>query len=111
LRTDAGSARAFRDRPAGRLMIILAVLLVAIIASRSCASRDTEVTKEEAIVIAKGEIDFEPDAVQVRFFPRGIQSRPFWGVSLYTGMRQRPTECRIVQINANTGRVAQVNKC
>jgi hypothetical protein len=109
--TDAGTGRAFRDRPLGRAAILVAVLVVALLVARSCASRNTEITKEEAIVIAKGEIDFEPDAVQVRFFPRGVQSRPFWGVSLYTGTRQQPTECRIVQIDANTGRVAESNDC
>lgn len=87
------------------------MLLLAFVASKSCASRDTEVDKDDAIAIARGEIDYEPERVVVRFVPRGIQSRPYWAVSLSTldafGNPQRVT---VVLVNARTGDVEGIEE-
>jgi hypothetical protein len=47
----------------------------------------------------------------VRLFKKGIDSHPYWAVSLYNGPRTEPTRCRIVQVDAVTGRVAAINAC
>jgi hypothetical protein len=49
--------------------------------------------------------------VQVRLFKKGLKSRPYWGVSLYVGSNTRPTRCRIVQVDAQTGAVAGNGPC
>ncbi|MGH2990540.1 MAG: hypothetical protein ACRDMA_11885 [Solirubrobacterales bacterium] len=111
--TDAGSepepSRSFRDRPLGRILILLAVLALAFVAVKSCASRDTEIDSDEALAIAREEVDYAPDRVMVRFTPRGFDSRPFWSVSLSTldedGL---PEEITVVLVNARTGEVEQV---
>jgi hypothetical protein len=109
--TDAGSGRGLRSRPLGKVALLLAVLLVAFLASRSCASRDTEISRDEAVEIAREEIDFEPDRVAVRFVPRGVQSRPSWAVSLSTedaeGALERVT---VVVVDGRTGAVAEVRE-
>lgn len=46
------------------------------------ADRGIEITSQEAIEIATGVVDFEPENVQVRLIRQGIGLRPVWAVSL-----------------------------
>ena len=109
--SDAGSGRGLRDRPLGKVALLLAVLLIAFLASRSCASRDTEISQDEAVEIAREEVDFEPDRVAVRFLPRGVQSRPSWGVSLSTENAEGELErVTVVVVDATTGEIAEVRE-
>lgn len=62
----------------------MAVLLIALLASRSCASSRADVSQQEAIAIARKQLDFKPECVQIRYVRRGIPGRPFWAVSLWT---------------------------
>ena len=107
--TGVATPRALRDRPLGKAALLLAVLLAALVASRSCASRETEISKEEAVEIAKRAVDYEPDRVMTRFLPRGIQSRPNWAVSLSTtdaaGNADRVT---VVVVDGRTGEIVDV---
>jgi hypothetical protein len=84
--------------------MLAAVLLLAFIAFKTCASRDTEIDQDEAVEIAKSQVDFEPEDFQIRFVARGLDSRPYWAVSLYTidaaGIRQ---DCATVLVDGNTG--------
>jgi len=86
-------------------------MLIAVLATKTCASRDNNVDQDEAVEIAKEEVDFEPTKVLVRFVPQGLQSRPYWAVSLSTtnavGIRQ---DCATVLINGETG-AADVQSC
>jgi hypothetical protein len=111
--TDAGSerARSLRDRPVFRLAALLLVLLVAFLVSRSCGSRDTEISQEEAIEIARDEIDYEPDRVGVRFLPQGFQSRPSWAVSLSTENAEGElTRVTVVVVDGRTGEILEVRE-
>jgi hypothetical protein len=69
------------------------------------------VTQEEAVGIARNAIDFDAEHHQIRLFKKGLDSHPYWGVSLYNGERTNPTECQVVQIDAETGKVASVQDC
>ena len=113
--TDAGSEpapnRPFRDRPLGRIVILLVVLAVALLALKTCASQDTAVSQEEAIEIARQEIDFEPDRTMVKFTPRGVPSRPFWAVSFSTlDANDQPERITVVVVNATTGEIAEIRR-
>jgi hypothetical protein len=69
------------------------------------------VTRAEAIEIARAEVDFEPDRVSVRFLPRGIPSRPTWGVSLVTLAADGAVErAVVVVVDARTGEIAEVRE-
>ena len=87
------------------------VLLAALVVARTCGSSQPSVSQEEAIAIAKDQVSFEPRDVQIRNVPRGIEGRRSWAVSLYTGTIARPGTCRVVEIDAASGRVAQVRRC
>jgi hypothetical protein len=111
LSTAAGTKPGLRDRPLGKIAILAAILLLAFVASRSCAGVGNKISQDEAVAIAKNEIDYQPNKVQVRLFKRGFQSRPFWAVSLSIvnseGVLTRTT---VVVIDARTGRVDEVRR-
>lgn len=108
MRTDAPTARGLRDSPLGKAAILVAVLLVALLVARSCGSRETEISKEEAVEIARGEIDYEPDRVMTRFVPRGADSRPNWAVSLsIVGEGGRLERITVVVVDGRTGEVVE----
>ena len=84
--------------------MLLVVLLLAFVALKTCASRDEEISFEEAEVIARTQVDFEPDKVLVRGVQRGLDAHLYWAVSLSTtnaaGIR---VECATVLVDAETG--------
>lgn len=110
--TDAGTRRALRDRPLGKAALLLGVLLLAVAASRSCASSEGQISKEEAIEIAKREVAYEPERTQVRLIRRGLpQSRPFWAVSLSTlDSSGRLDEVTVVVVDAQTRAVDEIRQ-
>jgi hypothetical protein len=87
------------------------VFVAAFLVARSCGSSQPSVSQEEAIEIARAEIDFEPARVQVRNVPSGLEGRRTWAVSLYTGTPSEPGTCRIVEIDADDGSVSSVARC
>jgi hypothetical protein len=103
----AGRARDIRDRPLFRIAFLVLVLFVAFLATKSCARHDNKVSQDEAIAIARAQIDFTPDKVQIRYLPQGIPPIYFWAVSLYTLKNDRPFRVQVVLVNANTGDVQQ----
>lgn len=84
--------------------MLLAVLLLAFVALKTCASHEDNVGYEEAEVIAREQVDFEPDKVLVRGVQRGLDAHLYWAVSLSTqnaaGLR---VECATVLVDAETG--------
>jgi hypothetical protein len=111
LSTDAGTARGLRDRPLGKVAIVLAVLVAAFLVSKSCGAVGDEISQEQAVEIARTQIDYEPERVMVRLLKRGVKSRPYWAVSLATvadtGALERVT---VVVIDAKTGAVGEIRR-
>jgi hypothetical protein len=84
--------------------MLLAVFLLAFVALKTCAARGDEISFEEAEVIARDQVDFEPDKVLVRGVQRGLDAHLYWAVSLST---QNPAgirvECATVLVDSETG--------
>lgn len=97
------------SRPAKMLLVMGAILLVLAATGVLQASRGNEITKEEAVEIARGEVDFEAEDLAVRFLRSGASLQPTWIVSLSTfaedGSRERLS---VVQVDAATGEVITV---
>ena len=84
--------------------MLLAVLLVAFGASRSCASTQHAISKERAIEIARARVDFTTDRIQIRYVQRGIPVRGFWAVSFSTvDAKGALNRVSVVLVDAETG--------
>jgi len=102
---EAAQSRDVRDRPLFRIAALAFVLLAAFLATRSCAKHDNKVSQSEAIAIAKEQVDFTPDKVQIRYLPQGLPPVYYWAVSLYTLEKGQPNRVQVVLVNATTGAV------
>lgn len=89
----------------------MGLLAVALLVARGCAGAGSEIPKEEAIAIARRQVTYEPDRTQVRLVRRGVQSRPFWAVSLSLvddrGALERVT---VVLVDARTRRIEEIRE-
>jgi hypothetical protein len=103
---DAAEHRDLRDRPLFRIAVLLGVLLLAFVVLKSCARQQNEVSQDEAVAIARKEIDFTPDKHQIRYVPQGVPPVYYWAVSFYTvNERGNPARVEVVLVNAKTGDV------
>jgi hypothetical protein len=91
--------------------VFVAVLLFALVVARTCGRVGDEISQEKAVAIAREQIDFDAEHHQIRLFKKGLDSHPYWGVSLYNGDRSNPTRCQVVQIDAENGAVASIADC
>jgi hypothetical protein len=90
------------------------VLLLALLAARTCASADRNISAEEAVELAREEVSFEPcpeiQCAQRRFVQRGIPPRAFWGVVFADEIDAdgEPTRVESFLVDASTGEVTKV---
>jgi hypothetical protein len=90
---------------------VLLVLVLAFVVARSCQQSQVRVTKEQAIESAKQEVNFTPTRTAVRLLRQGLNSKPFWIVSLSIPRRERGyRRLAVIRIDANTGKVAEVTR-
>jgi hypothetical protein len=83
--------------------LLLAVLLLAFFATKTCASREGEMDPDEAEEIAKEQVDFEPEKVVIKGVRQGLDSHLFWYVSLTTQDAEGRMEmCVTVRVDSET---------
>ena len=65
------------------MAVVVALLVLAFVVSRSCQESQIKVTQEEAVALATEQVDFEPDRTpRSACCARGSTAQPFWFVSL-----------------------------
>jgi hypothetical protein len=94
-----------------RGLALLVLLGVTFLVAQTCQQSQIRLTKEQAIVTAREQVDFEPTQTQVRLVRQGLNSTPYWAVSLSipTGP-ERYSRLTTVRVDANNGEVAAVNR-
>jgi hypothetical protein len=107
--------RRARVRPTrGRIIVLIGLVVLAAVVAKSCQQAQIRITKEQAIAIADRQVDFEPGSTQIRMLRQGLNRKLFWFVSLSDpiGSAEHPqgfTRFVVVEIDANTGKVEDVN--
>ena len=107
--------RSGRVRPTwGRILVLIALVVLAAIVARSCQQSQIRISKEQAIAIADRQVDFKPGSTQIRMLRQGLNRKPFWFVSLSDPIGsvvdpQGFTRLVVVEIDANTGKVENVD--
>jgi predicted secreted protein len=110
---ESTARRGLRDRPLGRILLLALVLVAALVVARTCGSQGEQVSREEAIEIAKREAAFTPCAergcVIVRAVNRGIPTRLVWIVGLAESLDEdgRPVRFANFLVDARTGEIAR----
>ena len=102
--------RGLRDRPLGRVLLLLAVLALALVVARSCGQSERNVTQEDAIELATEAAPFEPcddtGCVQIRYLNQGIPVQGYWAIVLSDEIVDgRPTRVASYLVNVTTGEV------
>ena len=71
------------------------------------AGSDVEITFDQAIELARPEIDFEPEAESARLVRQGFQNLPVWAVVFEVpgGSDFEYEELVMIEIDARTGEV------
>ncbi len=94
------------------MLVIVGVLLLAFFVARGCQQSQVRITEQQAIATAEREVDFEPQRTQIRMLRQGINSKPYWIVSLSIPGERTGSFRRLatVKVNANNGKVEQVNR-
>jgi hypothetical protein len=90
--------------------VLVAILVAAFVVAQTCQRDQVRISKDQAIETARGEVTFEPERTQVRLLRQGIQSKPFWVVSLSVPGELENTFRRlaVVRVDANSGKVEEV---
>jgi hypothetical protein len=88
------------------------VLVAAFVFAQTCQKEQVRVSKEQAIQNARDQVSFNPERTQIRLLRQGINSKPFWIVSLSIPGETEDSFRRIavVRIDANTGEVEDVDR-
>jgi hypothetical protein len=90
--------------------VIGAVLVLAFVVAQTCQRSSVRFTKSQAIAKAEAQVDFTPKREQIRFLRQGLNSQPFWIVSLSRPGKVKGTfsELAVIRIDANSGKVEDV---
>lgn len=111
--TAPSGRRGLRDSRLGRIALLALVLFAAFVATRSCASRDQNISKDEAIQIARDEATFEPcdqtGCVLIRAVNQGIPVRLYWivGLAEELGPGGKPVRVENFLVDAETGEITR----
>jgi hypothetical protein len=86
--------------------------VITFVAAQTCQKSQIRYDKNEAILTAKRQVDFTPERTQIRLLRQGLNSKPYWIVSLSTPGTQRGTfhNLAVVKIDANTGKVKSITQ-
>ena len=90
--------------------MIAGVLVAAFVVAQTCQKSQIRFNKDQAIAKAEAAVDFTPKREQVRLLRQGVNSKPYWIVSLSRPGKQEGTfsQLAVVRIDANTGKVKDV---
>jgi hypothetical protein len=103
----ARPARDLRDRWAFRVAVLIAVLFVAFVSTKSCARQQNRISQDEAVAIAQKQIDFEFTRYQVKYLPQGVPPVYYWAVNFAKeDANGQVVHTEVVLVNASTGVVA-----
>jgi hypothetical protein len=92
-------------------VVIGLVLVAAFVFAQTCQKDQVRVSKEQAIQTAREQVSFEPERTQIRLLRQGINSKPFWIVSLsIPGERDTFEHLAVVRVDANNGKVEDVDR-
>jgi hypothetical protein len=95
-----------------RVAFMVALLALGLLLTRVLGRTNPNVNKEDAVAVARPNVDFKPQGHNIRLVRQGIPPRPVWAVSFWIRKSGGGGYSRItlVLVDANSGRVMQVRR-
>ena len=100
-------------RPTKRgIAAVVALIVLTAIAAQSCQQAQVRVNQERAIATARPQAGFDPERTQVRLVRQGLTAHPYWAISFSVPAASGDGYAKLttVRVDANTGKVAAVNR-
>jgi hypothetical protein len=100
-------------RPSKRgIAAVIVLIALTAVAAQSCQQAQVRVNEERAIATARAEAGFTPERTQIRLVRQGLTAHPYWAVSFSVPARSGDgyEKLTTVRVDANTGKVAAVNR-
>jgi hypothetical protein len=91
---------------------MVALIALGLLLTRVLGRTNPNVSKEDAVAVARPNVDFKPQGYNIRLVRQGIPPRPVWAVSFWIRKSGGGGYSRItlVLVDANSGRVMQVRR-
>ena len=91
---------------------MVALLALGLVLTRVLGRTTPKVSKQDAVAVARPNVDFKPQGYNIRLVRQGIPPRPVWAVSFWIRKSGGGGYSRItlVLVDANSGRVMQVRR-
>ncbi len=95
-----------------RVGVVVAILALTFVVAQTCQKSQIRLNKDQAIAKAEAQIDFTSKRTQVRLLRQGLNSKPYWVVSLSRPGKIEGTfsALAVVRIDANSGKVTSVKQ-
>jgi hypothetical protein len=94
-----------------RVAFMVALIALGLVLTRVLGRTTPKVSKDDAVAVARPNVDFKPQGYNIRLVRQGIPPRPVWAVSFWirksAGGFSRIT---LVLVDANSGQVMQVRR-
>jgi Peptidase propeptide and YPEB domain len=86
--------------------------VAAFVFAQTCQKDQVRISKEQAMATAREQVSFTPERTQIRLLRQGINSKPFWIVSLSIPGETEDTfeQIAVVRVDAHTGKVEDVER-
>jgi hypothetical protein len=91
---------------------VVALIAVTAVAAQSCQQAQVRVSQDRAITTARSQAGFTPARTQVRLVRQGLTAHPYWAISFSVPAASGDGYAKLttVRVDANTGKVAAVNR-
>jgi hypothetical protein len=90
---------------------MVALLALGLVLTRVLGRTNPKFSKQDAIAVARPNVDFKPQGYNIRLLRQGIPPRPVWAVSFWIRKAGGGySKITLVLVDANSGRVMQVRR-
>ena len=90
---------------------MVALLALGLVLTRVLGRTNPQFSKQDAVAVARPNVDFKPQGYNIRLVRQGIPPRPVWAVSFWIRKAGGGySKINLVLVDANSGRVMQVRR-
>ena len=91
---------------------MVALLALGLVLTRVLGRTNPKFSKQDAIAVARPNVDFKPQGYNIRLVRQGIPPRPVWAVSFWIRKAAGDgySKITLVLLDANSGQVMQVRR-